>query len=151
VQGNFCKVLDIKPGTTVVEQDIILEAASSLPVHIQDAEGRPLHGTRVTGVGSQNWHQALTCETDTCSVYNLEADKQRLMVFFHPARRIVGTLAVNVGQREPAVVHLKPFGPISGRLAGDGGKPIAGAIIDLHYQDRVAQEIHNLVYEAKQV
>jgi RNA polymerase sigma factor (sigma-70 family) len=32
IQGNWCKVLEIKPGTRVIEQDIVLERASILPV-----------------------------------------------------------------------------------------------------------------------
>jgi hypothetical protein len=52
LQGNFCKVLQIKPGAEVVTQDIALEPATALPVMIQDGDGRPLTGTWVTGIGS---------------------------------------------------------------------------------------------------
>jgi RNA polymerase sigma factor (sigma-70 family) len=47
LQGNFCKVLQIDPGTAVVKQDILVEPASTIKVKIQDAEGRPLVGTFV--------------------------------------------------------------------------------------------------------
>ncbi len=56
LQGNFCKVLEIKPDAKVVEQDILLERASALPIQIQDADGKPLSGVWVTGVSSENWH-----------------------------------------------------------------------------------------------
>src|SRR5262249_39101897 len=54
VQGHFCKVLEIKPGTAVVHQDILLEHSSALEVKIQDAEGRPVSGTWATGIDSEN-------------------------------------------------------------------------------------------------
>ncbi len=49
VQGHFCKVLDIKPGTAVVNQDIVIERASTLEMKIEDGEGRPLSGTWAIG------------------------------------------------------------------------------------------------------
>ena len=41
LQGSFCKVLQIEPGTTV-KQDITVEPASTIQIKIQDAAGRPL-------------------------------------------------------------------------------------------------------------
>ena len=46
LQGSFCKVLQIEPGTTV-KQDITVEPASTIPIKIQDATGRPLVNTFV--------------------------------------------------------------------------------------------------------
>ncbi len=56
LQGNFCKVLNIKPGADIVTQDIIIEQATALPVKIQDRDGRPLPGTFVTGISWVEWH-----------------------------------------------------------------------------------------------
>src|SRR5262245_19202598 len=49
VQGSWCKVLDIKSDAKVVEQDIVLERASVLPIRIQDTEGKPLTDVWVGG------------------------------------------------------------------------------------------------------
>ncbi len=54
VDGNFCKVLDVKPGVALVKQDIVLERARALTVKIQDGEGHPLSGVWVTGISPRN-------------------------------------------------------------------------------------------------
>ncbi|HTU89472.1 MAG TPA: hypothetical protein VMF69_05190, partial [Gemmataceae bacterium] len=41
LSGHFCKVLEIKPGATTVNQNVFLERVSALALRIQDAEGRP--------------------------------------------------------------------------------------------------------------
>ena len=46
LQGSFCKVLQIEPGTTVKE-DITVDPAKTVPIEIQDATGRPLVNTLV--------------------------------------------------------------------------------------------------------
>ena len=46
LQGSYCKVLQIEPGTTV-KQDITVEPASTILIKIQDATGRPLVNTLV--------------------------------------------------------------------------------------------------------
>ncbi len=57
LQGSFCKVLQIEPGTTV-KQDITVEPASTIPIKIQDATGRPLANTFV-------WEEGRDCMAST--------------------------------------------------------------------------------------
>jgi RNA polymerase sigma factor (sigma-70 family) len=151
VQGNFCKVLQIKPDAEIVKQDIILQRASVLPVHIQDADGKPLSGVWVTGSSPGEWHHPVQCDKPECSAYQLEANKPRLMVFFHSERHLAGTLMLKGDEKEAVTVKLGAAGSIKGRLLDEDGKPLAGVVVDVRYRQRVAEEIHNCVHRAKQI
>jgi RNA polymerase sigma factor (sigma-70 family) len=150
LQGNFCKVLQIKPGATFVKQDIVLERASALPVKIEDAEGRPLRGVWTAGIGPKNYYPATQMEEACCSVYDLESHKPRLLVFYEPRRKFAGSLNLKGEEKTPVVVKLGPVGAITGRLLDGDGKPLAGAVVQLSYRDREAYEVHRIINDAKQ-
>jgi RNA polymerase sigma factor (sigma-70 family) len=147
--GNFCKVLDAKPGTAVIHQDLFVERDSARTVKIQDAEGRPL--ARVWAVGLRPDRNSLVrLKGDSCPVYALEAGKSRLMVFYERGRKLAGMLRLTANEKEPFVAKLGSAGAIRGRLLDADGKPLAGVVVDVRYQDREVEEIHKIIHEAKQ-
>jgi hypothetical protein len=148
LQGNFCKVLDVKPGAKTITQDIILESAAGLAVKIEDRKGRPLSGTWVTGINWAEWYGPLRIEKDACSVY-LEPGKPRLMALYEPTRKLIGTLAFKGDEKEPAVVSLDRPGAMKGRLLGEDGKALVGIVVNLHFPERTAAEIHDHIHRAK--
>jgi RNA polymerase sigma factor (sigma-70 family) len=148
VQGNYCKVLQIKPGTRLVKQDIILEPATALPVNIEDADGRPVAGALVTGIGPEDWHYPVRVETASCAAYHLEG-KPRLMVFFEPKRKLAGTLRLKGDEKGTAVAKLGPPGSVQGRLVGADRKPLAGVEVRLYFRERAAEEVHAEVHRTK--
>jgi RNA polymerase sigma factor (sigma-70 family) len=150
LQGNFCKVLEIKPNVQTVEQDIVLERASALSVHIQDADGKPLKDVWVAGSGEEDWHPPAKCADGTCSAYELEPGKPRLMVFYEPKRKLTGSITFKGDEKEAVVVKLGPAGAIKGRLVDADGKPVSGVAVQLYYPQRPAEEIHHVIHEAKQ-
>jgi RNA polymerase sigma factor (sigma-70 family) len=150
VVGNFCKVLDIKPGVAVVKQDILLECASAVTVAVQDADGRPLSGVWVTGVSPRSY-RPLRMDLATCPVYHLEAGKPRLLVFHEPRRKLVAALTVRGDEKPPRIVKLGPAGSLKGRLLDADGKPLAGMAVDLHYRAKQAEEIRFRSREGKQI
>jgi RNA polymerase sigma factor (sigma-70 family) len=148
IQGNFCKVLQIKPGATLVQEDVMVEQASALPVQIQDAHGRPLTGAWVTGISPQNWNRPVRIDRDSCSAYHLQAGQPRLMVFYDPDRKVVGTVTLKGDEKTPAVAKLGPTGAAKGCLLAADGKPVAGFVIEVFYPTREAQEMHEHVHRA---
>jgi hypothetical protein len=150
ISGNFCKVLDLKPGSTLVKQDVLLELGTDLPIRIEDVDGQPLPKALVTGMGPENWQRPIVCATDTCSAYNLEAGKSRLMVFFHPLRKLAGTLTLKGDEKPTIIVKLGPAGAIKGRLLDSDGEPLAGIAVDLRFKDREAAEVHEVIHKSKQ-
>jgi RNA polymerase sigma factor (sigma-70 family) len=151
LQGH-CKVLEIKPGVAEVKQDIVLERQRVLAVvNIQDAEGRPLSGVwGVTG-GDKFWIPYDLMESDSCSVYGKPSDKPQLVVFYHPDKKLAGTMTLKGNEKRPIVVKLGPAGRIKGRLLDDVGKPLGGITLDLRYREDAAKEIHDRVHEGKEI
>jgi RNA polymerase sigma factor (sigma-70 family) len=150
VQGHFCKVLEIKPGTAIVHQDAVLRRASRSTVNIEDAEGRPVRGAWATGIGSTG-HSPVQIHEAACSVFGVEAGKPRLVVFVHTGRKIGGTLTLTGKEKQPAVVRLWPMGSIKGRLLDRDGKPLARVVVDLWYRDAMAHFVHEMIYGTEQV
>jgi RNA polymerase sigma factor (sigma-70 family) len=150
VQGNYCKVLQIKPGTAVVEQDIVLEQAPAVAVQIRDAEGRPVRGAWVTGISPQNWERPVRIAGDSCSAYLAEPDRSRLMVFYEPERKWIGTLTFKGEVKGPVVATLGPAGSVRGRLLGEDGKPVAGVVVEVSHAAREAREIHDHIHRTRQ-
>jgi RNA polymerase sigma factor (sigma-70 family) len=146
IQGNFFKVLDLKPDAKIVEQDIILERAPALTVHIQDADGKPLDGVYIVGKTAEG-HWPSHPEGDVCSAYSIEPGKPRLMIFYHPKRRLIGTITLKGDEKEP-VVKLGPFGALRGRLLDADGKPMAGVIVDLRYRQRDVATMHRCIHDS---
>jgi hypothetical protein len=150
LQGTYCKVLEIKPGDKLVKQDIVLERASVLPVRIHDADGKPLAGAWATGISPENWHYPTRCAEADCSAYQVRPGKSRLMVFYHRERKLAGTLTLK-GDEKQAVVKLGPAGAVKGRLLDADGKPLVGVGLNVNYSDRVAEEVHGVIYEARPI
>ena len=151
IQGCYCKVLEIKADAKVVEQDIVLERATVLPVPIQDAGGNPLTGAWVAGSSPQDWYPPVQCKEAACSVYQVQPNKPRLLVFFHTGQKLAGSLTVKGDEKSPVVAKLGPPGVLKSKLVDTDGNPLAGMAVDVHYRQRVASEIHDIAYRAKQI
>jgi RNA polymerase sigma factor (sigma-70 family) len=151
IQGNWCKVLDIKPGTTVVEQDILLVPATTLPLQLRDEAGKPVTGVSAAGVSPKDWFPTVKCQTDTCTVYDVEPGKRRLVVLYQPSGKLAASVEPKGDEKPPVVVTFRKPGAVKGRLVGPDGKPLAGVAVGLQYKDRAAEEINNIAYAARQI
>ncbi len=141
IQGTFCKVLDLQPGTTLVKQDIAAEPASAQTVKLQDPQGRPLSGAWVTGINPTMPYRAVHIESDACTAYGVEAGQPRLMAFLEPTHKLAATLSLKGDERGSVTVKLRPTGSLRGRLVSEDGKPLAGITVESGYQDQEAREM----------
>jgi hypothetical protein len=148
LQGTFCKVLVIKPGTEVVEQDVVLERTTFLPVKVLDGAGKPVGSVWVAGMSPEEWHRPSRIAGDACGAYHLQPGKPRLMVFHEPTRKLFGTLRLKGDEKGPLVVRLGPGGAVKGRLVGPDGRPLAGVVVKLYHRERQAEEVNEHVHEA---
>jgi hypothetical protein len=152
LQGNWCKVLNIKPGTVEVQQDIVLTPTAVARLKLQDGEGRAINGAFATGVSSENWLGPIHCATDVCPVYHLQPGKSRLLVLLEPKRKLTGMFSLSGDDKPPVAVKLTAAAALKGRIVDADGKPLADVVVDLNYRDREAAELHhNVAYKDKQV
>src|SRR5262249_51454270 len=92
MQGQWCKVLKLKPDETELTYDIRFKRASQFTVKVQDADGKPLTGVIAAGNTARDWALPEECEKDTCIVHELENAKPRFIAFLEPKTKLVGTL-----------------------------------------------------------
>jgi hypothetical protein len=151
LDGNFARVLELKPGAGVVTHDIEVEPATALPVKIHGPDGKPLAGTWVTGISPDPSDPPDPVEGDSCVAYHLDG-KPRLMVFYEPTKKLFGKLSLKGDEKEPVTVKLGPGGAVKGRLVGEDGKPLAGVAVSLHHPDRQrAEELRAHVHRLRPV
>jgi RNA polymerase sigma factor (sigma-70 family) len=150
VQGTACKVLKVEAGISTIEQDLILEPATALPVKIRDADGKPVAGVLATGFGREDMWGPEEVKGDTTVAYHLEG-KPRLMVFYEPTRKLFGTLALKGDETESVTAKLGPGGSVEGRAIGEDGKPLVGVAVHLKHQDRRAEKVHSYIHRDRSV
>ena len=68
------------------------------------------------------------------------------MVFYEPAKQLVGTLKLQGDEKEPVTVRLGPPGKLKGRFLDEDGKPLAKVLVDLDFRDQTAREMHDRIY-----
>jgi RNA polymerase sigma factor (sigma-70 family) len=151
LQGNFAKVLEVKPDAVSVKHNIVLEPASALAVKILDREGQTVNGTWVAGISAQDWNAPVRLSKGSCDAYHLQPGKPRLVVVYDPAGKQFGTLRLKGDEKEPQEVKLGPGGAVKGRLVDEEGRPRAGVTVQLHHRERTAEEIHDHAHRSRAV
>jgi RNA polymerase sigma factor (sigma-70 family) len=141
-QGNYCKVLDIKPGVAEVRADVMLERDTVTRVSVRDGAGRPVAGIWMDGVTSQRFVSAFWCEQPEIKIYGVQkGGKPRLVTFFEPKNKLTATVTLKGDEKEPVVVTLGPPGILKGRLLTPDGTPAAGVTVRVLYQDNGPRNI----------
>ncbi|HEY7154359.1 MAG TPA: sigma-70 family RNA polymerase sigma factor [Gemmataceae bacterium] len=150
ILGIYFKVLEIKPDAKVIEQDVVLERLPALTVQIQDTDGKPLTHVYVVGITDQGAYPEQFAESSG-SVYGVQPGKPRAVIFYHPMRKLAGTITLKGDEKQPVAVKLRPAGAIKGRLLDADGKPLAGVRIDLSYHRLRADAMHRCIQDYKQI
>src|SRR5262249_34844888 len=91
--------------------------------------GNPLAGTMVFGLTaygqSRNWTRN-ALKSAEFTVYGLETNDEREVVFVHTEKHLAGAMKVRGDAKGPLDITLQPWGTVSGRLVGPNGKAQAG-------------------------
>jgi hypothetical protein len=159
LQGSFCKVLQIEPGTTL-KQDISVEPASTITIKLQDATGRPLVNTFVWEEGRPGGGlgDPIRAETDSWLTQGLaESGQPRRLVFYEPSKKLFATPTLKSDAKGPVAVRLLPCGVVRGTVVDGAGKPVRGVNVNLTYNnagsnmDGMFINVHSFVHGADQV
>jgi hypothetical protein len=118
--------------------DLQVDPGRSLIVHAVDPEGRPLGGTRASGLaeGSSAW--AYEQESPAIEVHALDPSKPRRVTLRHDGRKLVGSVYLKGDEVGPLTVRLQPSGAVTGRIVDEEGRPRGG--LELSNLDGVAPE-----------
>jgi hypothetical protein len=81
----------------------------------------------------------------TATVFALDPEKPRRLVFLHPEKKLGGTAVVRGDEKEPVVVKLAPLGTVTGRFVDTDGVALAGATLRLNCPDRIVSELYRQI------
>ena len=109
-----------------VNVSIPFDRGRSITGKVVDAEGKPLPGALMVGVGGQE-HQPTELSGDRFTAFALDPPHSRTLYFVHKQRKLVGSITVRGDEKEPPVVKLQPWAEVTGRLLDFDGKPVAKA------------------------
>jgi RNA polymerase sigma factor (sigma-70 family) len=140
---NVVKVVDLKEDDTEVKVELFVERGQTAKLVIHDPDGKPLPGVVVSGL-TAHWPIAFQLRaTETpVTVYALDPERPRRLVFMHPQKKLGGSVTVRGDEKEPVVVKLVPLGAVTGRFLEIEGTPLAGAEVSLNCPDRIASELY---------
>jgi RNA polymerase sigma factor (sigma-70 family) len=119
-------------GAESVPCDVHLDPGPMPHGSLAGPDGKPLTGVLALGLTayarSRNWTRAPLKRTEF-TVYGLETDEEREVVFVHAERQLAGVVRVRGAAREPLRVKLEPWATVTGRLVGPDGTPLAGQLL----------------------
>jgi RNA polymerase sigma factor (sigma-70 family) len=136
VQGHWCKVIDARPTDTELTLNVELVPSSKQSVKVVDGDGQPVTDAQATGITHENFRHPMPFpKTDTLTVLNVDPKEGRFLAVVHPGRKLVGTLALTVDAANPTV-KLGPGSTVTGRAVDEKGKPLAGLVVYLAFDQR---------------
>jgi hypothetical protein len=143
---HIAKVIDIKDsGETEVE--LFIDRGVTGKVTVQDADGRPLAGAWAAGL-TDHWPITYRLTEPTATVYALDPTKPRALAFYHPDKRLGGTVTVRGDEKEPVVAKLGPLARLTGRLLDTDGQPLAGMTVSLNHPHEIDSELYRFAAPA---
>jgi hypothetical protein len=136
----FNTAVEINPArdAATVRCDIVLDPGRTLTGTVADADGRPLAGALVTGLGRAGDGAYRPLETPAFTVAALKPGEVRLLQFSHPEKRLAGSLVVRGDTKGPLTVKLGPAGTLTGRFVLPDGKPLADLELSASVSDPIA-------------
>jgi protocatechuate 3,4-dioxygenase beta subunit len=124
----------------VVKVRIPFDSGRSVRGKVIGPDGKPVAGAEVIGVQATNEFRPTTLPGDTFTAYAVSPDRPREMYFLHEGKKLAGALTVRSTDAE-AVVKLKPWATITGRVLTAEGKPAAKAEINFQLIDGVVDGV----------
>jgi RNA polymerase sigma factor (sigma-70 family) len=123
---NVFADVDLDPRAESATVDLQVDPGRTLTVTAVDPEGRPIGGTKATGLtdllGSGPYEQV----SPTFEVRALDPSRPRRVTVSHAGRKLAGSIDLKGGETGPMTVRLQPWGTITGRIVDDDGQPRGG-------------------------
>jgi RNA polymerase sigma factor (sigma-70 family) len=139
---NVVKVIDAKEdGETRV--DLFLDRGRTARIEVQDPAGKPLAGVWAEGLSAQ-WPYTHQLPEATATVFALNPDEPRTMVFFHDSKKLGGMATVRGDEKEAIVVKLAPLGSVSGRLVAEDGKPLKDVDVSIIPDSAIGTDLYRM-------
>jgi RNA polymerase sigma factor (sigma-70 family) len=141
---NVVKVVDLKEDVAEFKIDLMVERGKTVQIEVQDTDGKPLSGVMAAGV-TAHWPITYRLKKATATVYALDPERPRRLVFLHSKKKLGGTVTLRGDEKGPVVVKLSPLGSVTGRLLEIEGAPLAGAEVSVNGNDTITRELYRFL------
>ncbi len=133
-------LVDLAPGTEMIQQDITLIPLERQTVEIVDPQGEPVSETYVSGthpffmLGGQRFTPGWRLFTNfqhvaVVDIFGLEFEQKRRIAVLHIDRRLGA--AAWLEHAKNSQVELQPLATFRGRVLGETGQPLGGVQFEL--------------------
>ena len=106
--------------------DLQVDPGRSLIIHAVDPEGRPLGGTRASGLADVSSAFAYEQDSPAIEVHALDPSRPRRVTLTHEGRKLAGSVYLKGDEVGPLTVRLQPSGTVTGRIVDEEGRPRGG-------------------------
>lgn len=93
-------------------------------VSLIDPDGRPVVGAHTIGLTFMPWDDEPVLRASTFPWRGQNPDRVRRVLFYHPERKLVGSIVARGDSDSPIVVTMQPWATLTGRLVAPDGKPL---------------------------
>jgi RNA polymerase sigma factor (sigma-70 family) len=138
ILDSYHAVIPVNPSADdpkSTHQDVALVPGRSVGGTVRGPDGQPLTGARAAGLGATPKFFDPTegkLPAASFTVSGLGPKKPRVVVFFHPEKKLARVLTVRPDEPGPLEVRLEPLGALAGRVVDAAGKPLAGLRVSAH-------------------
>ncbi|MCA9186228.1 MAG: M56 family metallopeptidase [Pirellulaceae bacterium] len=133
------KLIDVPDDNEEYSVEIAVDPGLQMEIDIQDSDGQPLAGTIVSGM-TASWPNTFAIDDTTCTVYALDPDEPRQVIFYHPQRALCATAELHGDETARPVVRLLPALDATGRLVDATGSPLVDTPFSINWVDDTARE-----------
>jgi hypothetical protein len=126
--GNYHVLAEINPDPRAesVTLDLQVDPGRSLTLEPVDPDGRPIAGTKATGLTDLFSNSAYEQDSPTIEVHALDPSKPRRVTITHEGRKLVASVYLKGDEPGPLTVRLQPSGTVTGRIVDEEGRPRTG-------------------------
>ena len=118
--------IDLDPKVKSVTVDLQVDPGRSITIHAIDPDGKPIGGTKASGIGDLFSDLEYDQESPTIEIHALDPSRPRHVTITHAGRKLIGSVYLKGNEIGPLTVRLQPWGTITGRVIDDEGKPRVG-------------------------
>ncbi len=126
--GNYHAVaeLTLDPKAKSATLDVQVDTGRTIAVAPVDPEGRPVSGTRASGVSDLFSSTEYAQQWSTIEIYALHPSRPRRVIVRHAGRKLIGSVYLKGDEAGPLTIQLQLYGTITGRIVDEDGRPRGG-------------------------
>lgn len=106
--------------------DVELDRGQTVELDIVDADGQPVIGAAIAGIGGANPTQPVRLQASRTTIYALGGGTIRKIVVLHGARGLAGSITLTGKEASPVRLTLVNTGSVRGRAVDEFKAPIIG-------------------------